>query len=65
MAKVKLESIIDHLAPDFQRVLEITVRGVASDVEIDSRRLFIAFRENVRRHCSSWETVPDRYVDGG
>lgn len=62
MARVKIETIIDHLAPEIERALEATLRAAAGDAEIDPRRLFIAFSENVRRQCRTWEKVPDRSV---
>ena len=63
MAKVKIEEVIDHLSSEMRRALEEAVREVLRDAHIDSHELFRAFRRAVGRKCSTWEAVPDRYVD--
>lgn len=63
MAKVKIEDVVDHLSSEMRRALEAAVQEVIPDVEFDRSALFRAFRRAVGRKCSTWETVPDQYVD--
>ena len=63
MARVNIEEIVDHLSSEMRRALEDALREVAPEVEVDSYALFRAFRRAVGRKCSTWESVPDGYVD--
>ncbi|MXN31339.1 hypothetical protein [Delftia sp. CH05] len=63
MASVKMEEIVDHLSTEVRRALENSVRQVAPDARIDSYELFQAFRREIGRRCSTWEKVPDHYVE--
>ena len=63
MARVKIEDVIDHLDHDMKRALEDAVRGIMPDADIDRNRLFREFRKAVGRKCSTWESVPDRYIE--
>ena len=63
MAKVKIESIVDHLSLEMRKALEIAVSEEIGDVDFDPKALFKAFRKAVYRKCSVWETVPDAYVE--
>jgi hypothetical protein len=63
MAKVKIEDIIEHLRSDIRRALEDTVRSTVPEANFDPHQLFRDFRRAVGRKCSTWERVPDRYVD--
>jgi hypothetical protein len=63
MARIKAEEIVDHLSSEFRRALKDAVREVKPDIEIDEHALFRAFKRAVRRKCSTWESVPDQYVD--
>ena len=63
MARVKIEEIIDHLSSEMRRALEETLRTIAPSVHCDAHQLFREFRRNVGRKCSTWETVPDQYVE--
>lgn len=63
MASVKMEEIVDHLSTEVRRALENSVRQVAPDARIDSYELFRAFRREIGRRCSTWEKVPDHYVE--
>ncbi len=62
MAKVKIEEIISHLDQEMKKALEDAILNV-SDTDIDRNELFRAFVRAVRRKCSTWESVPDRYVE--
>lgn len=63
MASVKMEEVVDHLSTEVRRALEEAVRDVAPDSRIDSHELFRAFRRAIGRKCSTWERVPDHYVE--
>ena len=63
MARVKIEEIIDHLSSEFRKALEDTVNQVAPNVQVDRYELFREFKRAVRRKCSTWERVPDRFVE--
>ncbi|HAV1351159.1 MULTISPECIES: hypothetical protein [Vibrio harveyi group] len=62
MAQVEIEEVIDHLSIEMRKSLAIAVQNVIPDADFNDRELYRAFRRAVRRKCSSWETVPDRYV---
>ncbi len=63
MARVKIEDIVDHLSTEMRRALDSAIREVAPDSEIDRYALYRAFRRGVSRTCSTWENVPDHYVE--
>ena len=62
MAKLKIEDIVEHLDSEMRLALEDAVREAVPDAEFDSHQLFRAFARAVDRRCSTWEQVPDRYV---
>jgi hypothetical protein len=62
MAKAKIEEIVDHLGSEMRRALEDSLREVAPGIEMDSHAFFRAFRRAVGRKCSTWESVPDRFI---
>ena len=63
MARVRIEDIIDHLDYDIHRALKDVVDEVLPGVKCDERELFRAFKRAVYRRCSTWEIVPDMYVE--
>jgi hypothetical protein len=65
MARVKIEEIVDHLSSDMRRALADAVQRACPGCDVDKRALFREFRRAVGRKCSTWENVPDRYVDAG
>jgi hypothetical protein len=62
MAKVKVDEVVDHLSNEMRRALEESVNEVIPGAQFDSHELFRAFKRAVYRKCSTWETVPDQYV---
>ena len=62
MASVQMEEIVDHLSTEVRRALEDAIQQVAPNARIDSYELFRAFRRAIGRKCSTWEQVPDHYV---
>jgi hypothetical protein len=62
MAQVDIEEIIDHLSTDIRKALTRAVNDVIPDASFNDRELFKAFKKAVRRKCSTWEHVPDQYV---
>ena len=62
MAKVNIEAIIEHLDSDMRSAIRAALLEVAPEHQIDAHRLFRAFQRAVGRKCSTWETVPDNYV---
>jgi hypothetical protein len=63
MAKVKIEEIIDHLDTDIRKGLSDAVSRTIPDAEFNDRELFRHFIRAVGRKCSTWESVPDQYVE--
>lgn len=46
-----------------KRALESAVERVLPDAEFDRNELSREFKRAVSRKCSTWERVPDRYVE--
>ncbi len=66
MARIKVQEVIDHMASQFRSALEAAVNeAVDDDGSFDRYELYRAFRRAVGRKCSTWERVPDRYIDMG
>lgn len=63
MARVKIEGIVEHLSSDMRRALAEAVNECIRDAHVDASELFRAFKRAVRRKCSTWERVPDQYVE--
>ena len=63
MARIKIENIVDHLDSEFRKALRDTVLTAVPDAFVDERDLFRVFKRAVARRCSTWEAVPDRYVE--
>lgn len=63
MARVKIEDVIDHLSSEMSRALTDAVSSAAPGVSVDAHTFFRAFKRAVGRRCSTWEQVPDRYVE--
>lgn len=62
MARVKIEEIIDSLSSDMRRALADAVNEVIDDADFDEHELLRAFKRAVGRKCSTWERIPDRYI---
>ncbi len=62
MAQIEIEKIIDYLDRDLRKALGAALLQLAPDANIDERQLFRELRRQVRRKCSTWETVPDQYL---
>jgi hypothetical protein len=64
MARVKIEEVVDHLSSEMRKALEDAAREtVQDDGSFDPDDLFRAFKRAVGRKCSTWERVPDHYVE--
>lgn len=64
MARVKIEYIVDHLNSQFRNALEEAIDACVDEGgEFDPTDLFRAFKRAVGRKCSTWEHVPDQYVE--
>ena len=63
MARVKIEEVIDHLSTEMRKSLRDSVNKVIPEVTFDERELFRQFKKEVRKKCSTWERVPDQYID--
>jgi len=63
MARVKIEDIVDHLNSEMRRALEDAVKRAVPDAHFDAYQLFREFRKAVGRKCSTWENVPDHFVE--
>jgi hypothetical protein len=62
MAKLKMEAIFEKKDYELRRALEDALQEVLPGVRVDVHELYRAFTRAVARKCSTWETVPDRYV---
>jgi len=63
MARVKIEDIIEHLDHDIRRALEDAVKEVIPGVHFDPHNLFRTFKRKVGNKCSTWENIPDHFVE--
>ena len=63
MARVKIDSIIEQLGPEFRRALEAAVEEVQPNNHIDSHDLFRGVKRSVSRKCGTWVRVSDSYVE--
>lgn len=62
MAQIDIEGIIDDLSYDFKKALSKSVQDVIPEADFNESELFREFKRQIRRKCSSWETVSDRHV---
>ena len=63
MARIKIEEVIDRLDSDIRNALEDAVNEVIPNANFDKYELFRAFKRAVGRKCSTWESIPDRYIE--
>ena len=63
MARVRMEEIVDHLSSQMRRALSDAVKEAIPNSNVDEYALFRAFKRAVGRKCSTWERVPDRYIE--
>jgi len=63
MAKIKIEGIIDSLDHDLIGALEATLREHFPNQNFDVRAVYRTFKRQISKKCSTWERVPDRYVE--
>ena len=63
MARVKIEEIVGHLSTELRKALDEAVRKEIPDADFNPQQLFREFRRAVRHKCSTWESVPDHYVE--
>jgi hypothetical protein len=63
MARVKIEGILEHLDGELSRALDDTLRRAFPDLNFNARSLYRDFVRAADRKCSTWERVPDRYVE--
>jgi len=63
MARVKIEEIVDSLRSEMTKALEDAVRHVLPDAQVSRTQLFRAFKRAVGRKCSTWERIPNQYVE--
>jgi hypothetical protein len=63
MARVKIEEIIEHLGSEMKSAMRAALANTAPDADVDANALYRAFVRAVGRKCSTWEQVPDSYVD--
>jgi hypothetical protein len=63
VARVRIEDIIDFLDSDIRKALKDSVDKVIPNNNVDSHQLFREFKRSISRKCSTWERVPDQYVE--
>ena len=62
MAQIKIEDIVDNLSSEFRRALEDTIKEHFPKITFDSYYVFRTFNRKISSKCSTWENVPDRYI---
>ncbi|MBC5994023.1 hypothetical protein [Pontibacter cellulosilyticus] len=63
MARIKVEDVVDHLDTEFRRALEETIKEHFPRQDFDAWAIFRTFKRQVYRKCSTWEEVPDDYIE--
>ena len=63
MAQVKLEEILDHLESEVKAAISDALRTIKPAAEVDHRMFFKEFLRAIGRKTSTWETVPDHFVE--
>lgn len=63
MARVRIQSIIEHLDYDMKRALEDALSRFMPDANIDRNELYREFRKAVGRKSSTWVDVNDQDVE--
>ena len=63
MAKVKIEDVVYHLDSEFKKALDDTMAAFAPNIAYSRDELFKFFLSRVYKHCSTWENIPDKYID--
>lgn len=63
MAKVKIEEVVDHLSHEFRRALRATLEEHFPNQVFNEYEVYRTFKKEVYRKCSTWENIPDRYIE--
>jgi hypothetical protein len=63
ISALKIEQVVDHLSSEFRRALSEAIRQEIPDANFDEHAMFRAFKRKVSSKCSTWENVPDQYVE--
>ena len=63
MARIKVDEIVGSLDSEFKKALDDTMTHFAPEIRYNRNDLFRFFQKRIYQHCSSWEDVPDRYVE--
>ena len=57
-----MDEIGEKLSTQMRRALADAVSETIGDADVDEHEPFRAFKSAVRSKCSTWERVPDRFV---
>jgi hypothetical protein len=63
MAKVKIENVLESIDYGIKRALEDAVNRTIPNAQFDRNQLFREFLKAVGRKCSTWERIPDRFIE--
>jgi hypothetical protein len=63
MARLKVEGLLEQMAPELRRALASALREVQPDVTVDEYALYRAFQRAAGRICDDWVEVPSRYLE--
>ena len=63
MARVKIEDVIESIDYEIKGALEDAVNRTIPNAQFDRNQLFREFCKAVGRKCSTWERVPDRFIE--
>lgn len=63
MARVKIESVVHHLDREFKQALEDAIRQHIPNANYNISALYTTFERAVYNRCSTWERVPDQYIE--
>lgn len=63
MTRVNIEETVDHLSTELRAALRETLKKHFPNQSFDEREVFRTFKKMVGRKCSTWEFVPDAFVN--
>ncbi|TCK98021.1 hypothetical protein EDC19_0427 [Natranaerovirga hydrolytica] len=63
MARIKIEGVLESLDYDLKKALRDTIDEYSKQSSMSDSELFRLFVKKATRRCSTWERVPDRFID--
>ena len=63
MARIKVQAVLESLDYDLRTALARAVQNQVPDAQFDPRSLYREFCREAGRKCSTWQRVPEQYID--